>query len=558
MKKVFSFGLIVAMVLSVHALAFAECSGPECGGGCIDGYIDQILTFAPSDGILRPFSDPAVAEFVPEIAHISQRAQLLSNSLFNTSEQTDPFWAVPLGLKTSLGSTLSRHQFSMAEQVTRLLNSRWDPNWWKTVILQGDAPGQYQRRIFFDAVSLQHGLIAPIGVSLMKNGSTVLQEQFEQPVDVNRDRASTACKMGEQILQVSRPNCATVAFSVIRKQVPNPENRVVPIEEIMSRYYPLDIAWSPFNINVSVGTARFQNLIDSVIARCNALRGVEVFSYGIYDTTSYGGNEKYSYWVGISQQTKCVLDTIGDSIKFSITEFIRTNSVLESFAVYTFYFTPTLQYLGYEASQPSKVPTGRIGYQQVPVPAPICPSGILTLGFMSMSPISLKFDRDLKLRDIRTIAKFPLSPSWGPDAKTEWYASKKTPLLVYDPDHSGKITTAFQLFGNFTFGQYWRTGYDALATLDADGDGEVSGADETKDLALWFDDGDGVSEDGEVKPLKDTGVTAFYYKNIYQHRRSGFFIAERGFKLRTEAGDKILPSVDWFGNRMTTLHKKGK
>jgi hypothetical protein len=97
----------------------------------------------------------------------------------------------------------------------------------------------------------------------------------------------------------------------------------------------------------------------------------------------------------------------------------------------------------------------------------------------------------------------------------------KTPLLVYDPTGTGQVQSAEQLFGNWTFGashsfvnkvslnkgsqaedEYlWANGYEALAVLDTNSDGEISG-EERALLALWFDDNqDGISQKGEVQSL---------------------------------------------------------
>jgi tetratricopeptide (TPR) repeat protein len=85
--------------------------------------------------------------------------------------------------------------------------------------------------------------------------------------------------------------------------------------------------------------------------------------------------------------------------------------------------------------------------------------------------------------------------------------------LVHDPKHTGKITSALQMFGNVTFWLFWDTGYDALAALDDDRDGKLSGA-ELVTLALWHDaNGDGVSDPGEVKPLAAYGIVALSYRH---------------------------------------------
>jgi len=79
--------------------------------------------------------------------------------------------------------------------------------------------------------------------------------------------------------------------------------------------------------------------------------------------------------------------------------------------------------------------------------------------------------------------------------------------LVWDRDHDGQVTSGLDLFGSVTFWMFWRDGYAALAALDDDGDGLVSG-DELAGLALWQDDGDGVAEPGEVVPVGDVGIVA--------------------------------------------------
>lgn len=79
--------------------------------------------------------------------------------------------------------------------------------------------------------------------------------------------------------------------------------------------------------------------------------------------------------------------------------------------------------------------------------------------------------------------------------------------LVWDPTASGEVRSGLQLFGAVTFHGHWRHGYDALAALDDDGDGRLSGA-ELDGLAVWRDaDSDGVSDAGEVLPVARWGIT---------------------------------------------------
>jgi len=80
--------------------------------------------------------------------------------------------------------------------------------------------------------------------------------------------------------------------------------------------------------------------------------------------------------------------------------------------------------------------------------------------------------------------------------------------LVHDPEGSGQITSALQWFGNVTFWLFWRNGYEAMAALDDDGDGQLRGR-ELQHLAVWRDaNQNGVSEAGEVRPLSAYGIAA--------------------------------------------------
>ena len=78
--------------------------------------------------------------------------------------------------------------------------------------------------------------------------------------------------------------------------------------------------------------------------------------------------------------------------------------------------------------------------------------------------------------------------------------------MVYDVDGRGKIDSATQMFGVATFTMFWENGYDALSTLDDNHDGRIAGA-ELAHLAIWRDaNGNGVSEQGEVRPLADYNI----------------------------------------------------
>lgn len=171
------------------------------------------------------------------------------------------------------------------------------------------------------------------------------------------------------------------------------------------------------------------------------------------------------------------------------------------------------------------------------------------------SPVSLLWADGLDISSITARSKFPLSPElrgrWF-----EWKASGYSPLVVWDPEGSGVITEAHQLFGNFTWKKSWKNGYEALATLDKDANGWLEG-DELKSIALWFDfNQDGVSDKDEVKSLASVNVEAIGVKPNEGEvidvkadagaRGAHNIFADQGFKRTKNGKVTVGRSVDWF------------
>ncbi|MEO8352082.1 MAG: hypothetical protein ABI680_10140 [Chthoniobacteraceae bacterium] len=85
-------------------------------------------------------------------------------------------------------------------------------------------------------------------------------------------------------------------------------------------------------------------------------------------------------------------------------------------------------------------------------------------------------------------------------------------LLVWDPEDQRDIRSGRQLFGSYTFQIFWPTGYDALAALDDNADGQLTGS-ELDGIGVWFDrNGDAVSSRDEVTPIKELGIRALATK----------------------------------------------
>jgi hypothetical protein len=173
-----------------------------------------------------------------------------------------------------------------------------------------------------------------------------------------------------------------------------------------------------------------------------------------------------------------------------------------------------------------------------------------------VSPISLLLDPDVKITDVVSFNQFALNPQ----EKGRWFvwrASESTPLLVHDPRRTGRVDGAEQLFGNFTFGKTWKNGFEALASLDTNGDGTLRGS-ELSELSLWFDkNSDGVTDSGEVRPLSDVGVIALSTRFDRVDQKFGDLHADRGYERMVDG--KIVPgrSVDWyaagFANKMEAI-----
>ena len=190
-------------------------------------------------------------------------------------------------------------------------------------------------------------------------------------------------------------------------------------------------------------------------------------------------------------------------------------------------------------------------------------TAVVTTQFYDSSPISLIMDKNLNIDNDVTITSFAVNPNefgkWY-----SWKASAKAPLLVYDPAHTGLVNSATQLFGNWTFGGrklasllpsfqadkvQWENGYQALATLDANGDQKIS-AEELSPLALWFDENrDGKSQAGEVKTVSEVGITALYFNPDRRDKVTSSIYATLGYERTVDGKTVTGSSVDWYATK---------
>jgi tetratricopeptide (TPR) repeat protein len=114
----------------------------------------------------------------------------------------------------------------------------------------------------------------------------------------------------------------------------------------------------------------------------------------------------------------------------------------------------------------------------------------------------------------------------GSGLSRRWtWITRDAAWLVHDPSRLTRIESVLQLFGNATFWLFWRNGFEPLAALDDDADGELSGT-ELRGLALWHDrNGDGASDASEVRPLDAYGIVGLRYAH---EPGDGFLVAAIG------------------------------
>jgi tetratricopeptide (TPR) repeat protein len=130
-----------------------------------------------------------------------------------------------------------------------------------------------------------------------------------------------------------------------------------------------------------------------------------------------------------------------------------------------------------------------------------------------ITPLAVPLKNGLTIADIENRDASVAFDADGTGLQKKWtWINANAAWLVHDPKQTGKVTSALQMFGNVTFWLFWETGYDALASLDDNRDGTISGA-ELAGLSLWHDaNSNGICDAGEVKPLADYGIVSLSCK----------------------------------------------
>ena len=157
-----------------------------------------------------------------------------------------------------------------------------------------------------------------------------------------------------------------------------------------------------------------------------------------------------------------------------------------------------------------------------------------------VTPIILPLGRSTSLPSLlsKKSVTFELT---GNNLGKRWpWVGSDTGILVWDPQQTGRITSGRQLFGSVTWWIFWQNGYQALAALDNDADGTLTGH-ELEGISIWRDaNGNGISDLGEVKPLSELDIVAVSTRVTQQVQ--GMPANLRGI---TRGDGTVVPSYDW-------------
>jgi hypothetical protein len=159
----------------------------------------------------------------------------------------------------------------------------------------------------------------------------------------------------------------------------------------------------------------------------------------------------------------------------------------------------------------------------------------------AITPIVFSLQPPARLKSLLAPRKRVAFDLRGYGRRERWpWVKPGAAFLVWDPESHGVITSARQLFGGYTFEIFHRDGFEALAALDDNGDGKLTGG-ELLGIRVWIDsNGDGRSEPGEVHDLSEFGIISIAVRAISYD--GPYLENPRGIGLR---GGGALPMWDW-------------
>jgi Ca2+-binding RTX toxin-like protein len=145
-------------------------------------------------------------------------------------------------------------------------------------------------------------------------------------------------------------------------------------------------------------------------------------------------------------------------------------------------------------------------------------------------------------------------------AESTGWAGPSDGLVVRDLDGNGRIESGRELFGDQTLlpnGALATNGFQAIASLDTNSDGQVNSQDAAwSQLLVWRDaDGDGVTDSGELLTMAEAGVSGVSttYTSPNQTDANGNRIAQAGAFTRVDGTTGKAGSLLFDRDTMDTL-----
>ena len=125
------------------------------------------------------------------------------------------------------------------------------------------------------------------------------------------------------------------------------------------------------------------------------------------------------------------------------------------------------------------------------------------------------------------LVQFDLNANGTPDYVTWTARQSDIAFLALDRNGNGRIDDGSELFGNHTplgDGSVAASGFDALASLDSNGDGVIDSTDSVwQRLLLWTDSNhDGISSSDELRPIAWSDISAIELGYKVEGRRDQY------------------------------------